>query len=163
MDTPYIPKASLYKVVFTDKPGLEILAKGTTLAKLMKLQSMKLDLNETDAEKKTFAFKFFAGRVVRWNMAHPPEDDMDEDDITAEGYCVHCGQTPGALMVPSQQSLMCLEVSDVMGIIFGYISAIASVSQGKGMSGSDGAPSIQEEVMRMLGEMQSPTTLPKLS
>jgi hypothetical protein len=163
MDTPYLPKANTYKVVFTDKPGLEILAKGTTLAKLMKLQSMKLNLNETDEEKKTYAFKFFAGRVLRWNMAHPPVEDMDEEDIAEGGHCVLCGQMPGAVMVPSAQSLMCLEVSEVMGIIFGYISAIASVSQGKETSGSNGEPSIQGELMRMLGEMQSPTTLPKLS
>lgn len=157
----YRPTAGLYKLVFTDKPGLEILAKGTTLAKLLKLQGMKLQLNEPDEKKKTAAFRFFAKRIVRWNMAHPDEDEMDEDDIAEAGHCIHCGQTPGQAMVPSVQSLLCLEVAEVMGILFGYMSAIASVSQGKGMSGNGGERSTPEEAaMRMLAEMQNQSTLP---
>lgn len=152
----YKPQSKLYKVVFTDKPGLEIFCKGTSLGKLLALQGMQLNLNEQDPDKKTAAFKFFASRIVRWTMEHPDVDDPD--DVTENGTCVLCGQTPGEPLEPTVKGLMCLEVSEVMGIIFGYMSAVAQVSQGKEMSGSNGAPNIQEEVMRQLGEMQSPLT-----
>ncbi len=152
MENLYQPKGQLYNVHFADRPGLEILAKGTKIARLLQLQGMKLDLNEQDDSKKLAAFKYFSSRIVRWNMAHP---ELEEDEVAEDGHCFACGQFPGDPMVPSVQSLLCLEVSDVMGIIFGYMSAVAQVSQGKENNSNDGAGRIQEESMRRLAELQS--------
>lgn len=153
----YKPESKLYKVLFTDKPGLEIMCKGASIGKLMALQGMQLNLNEADPEKKTAAFKYFASRIVRWTMEHP--DVEDEEDLKEDGTCVLCGGTPGTPLAPTVKGLMCLEISEIMGIIFGYMSAIAQVTPGKEPSGSSGATNIQEEVMRQLGELQSPLTL----
>jgi hypothetical protein len=153
----YKPESKLYKVVFTDKPGLEIFCKGASVGKLMSLQGMQLNLNEADPEKKTLAFKYFASRIVRWTMEHPDVED-EETDLTPEGKCVLCGQTPGGPLLPTVKGLMCLEISEIMGIIFGYMSAIAQVTPGKEPNGNVGESNIREEVMRQLGEMQSPLT-----
>lgn len=154
----YKPQVQLYNVTFSDKPGLEILCKGTKIGKLLQLQDLKLNLNETDEKKKLTAFKYFAGRIVQWNMLHPDIDD--EEDIAEAGHCVLCGQMPGEPMTPSVQSLMCLEMSEVMGIVFGYMSVVARPSLPKDDSLSDGENRIREEAMRQLGEMQNLTTLP---
>lgn len=151
----YKPTSPQYKVVFTDKPGLEIYCKGTSMGKLLQLQGMRLNLNEADSDKQQAAFKFFASRIVRWTMEHP---DVEDDDSTEDGACVLCGLMPGDPLPPTVKGLMCLEISEVMGIIFGYMSAVAQVNPGKGQSGNGGENNIQEEVMRQLGELQSPLT-----
>lgn len=154
----YQPSSKRYVVEFRDKPGLEIVCKGTTIGKLMSLQGMNLDLNEKDPDKKFAAFKYFAGRIIKWNMLHPEIED--EEDIAPEGHCVLCGQRPGEPMVPSVQSFMCLEVSEIMGIIFGYMSVVARPSLPKDESSNDGGSNIQEELMRQFAEMQNLTQLP---
>lgn len=149
-------KGKLYNVVFEDKPGLVLVCRGTKLAKLFQMQGLKINLNEVDEEKKLAAFKFFSDRIVRWNMEHP---DLEEDEENIEGVCVFCGQEPGSEMVPSVQSLLCLELGEVMGLIFGYMSAMASVSIPKEMNSNSGETTTQEAVMRRLAQEQSLGTL----
>lgn len=154
----YKPNNKIYNLSFTDYPGLEIRAKGTSIGKLQWMQEQRVNLNEEDEAKKLAVFTFFANRIVSWNIEHP---EVDPEDKNTDGACIHCGQSEDDPMVPSVQSLMCLDLGFVMGIIFGWMAAVARVSVPKGMSLNDGGQNSPEELlMRQLASLQNPTTLP---
>ena len=160
----YKPIKKLYNLQFEDFPGLEVAATGTSLGKLMHLSSLRVNMNEEDEEKRMEVFKFFAGQLVKWNIDHPEIENLDElkEVPTAGGsmmVCAQCAVQPGAPMPCTVESLMCLELSFIMKIIFGWMGAIARVSVPKELSLSDGGKNIEEAMMRLV-QHQNLSTLP---
>ena len=151
--------AQIYNVTFADIPDLKIKCKGTSIAKLQWLQSQNVNVNKPQ-ESMYPVFDFLLGRVIEWNLEHP--DIEDEEDVKADGTCVHCGKDPnsGEYLPITRQSLICQGMSFFARLAFGYIFAVSRVSVPKEMSLNGGVESIQEEAMRRLAEMQSPPTLP---
>lgn len=160
----YQPSSKVYSLEFVDFPGLEVIASGTSLGKLLSLSDLKLDLNNMEEGKRLEVFNFFASRLVSWNMEHPEIDDLGELEEVPSGdgsmmVCRHCKVQPGAEMPCTVTSLLCLELSFIMRIIIGWMSAIANVSIPKELSLSDGGRSIEEQVMK-LAQHQNLSTLP---
>lgn len=158
-DTIVKAPGKLYNIGLADMPDLEVICKGTTIAKLLWLQAQEVRLNEEDEGKKLAVFRFFAKRVLKWNVGHPDFEDPDEDS-TKDGTCIHCGQRPDELMEITAQSMLCLEMSFIMQIIFGWMAAVARVSVPKDLSLNNGGGSFQEESTRRLAAMQNQSTLP---
>lgn len=160
----YQPSKKLYNLMFEDFPGLEVVAAGTSLGKLMHLSSLDIQINEPDEEKRMYVFKFFAGQLVKWNVDHPEIDTLDDLEEVPEGegskmVCRLCKCMPGAPMPCTVASLLCLELSFIMRIIFGWMSAIARVSVPKELSLSAGGNNIEEAMMRLV-QHQNLSTLP---
>lgn len=156
----YKPKKQLHNVTYNQYPGLLISSKGTTIGKLQKLAGMKMTVNEQDQETVDYIFKFFAGRVITWNLLHPEvEPDEDSDDNyqdVEEPVCSVCGLQEDDLLPTTHEGLYCLEMSFVLSLIFGWMAAIASASDPKEQSSSGGEMSTHTELlMNRLAEMQS--------
>lgn len=153
----YQPSRKLYNLQFEDYPGLEVSAAGTSLGRLMHLSSLNVQINEQDEEKRMEVFKFFAGQLVSWNMEHPTLEETEV--IEGETVCANCNVAEGAPMPCTLESLLCLELSFIMKIIFGWMSAIARVSIPKELTLSDGGKNIEEAMMRLV-QHQNLSTLP---
>ena len=109
----------------------------------------------------------FATRIITWNIVHPEVEPSD--DGSQEAYdqahnemitpaCPVCGLLEDDPLPTTLKGMECLEMSLVLSIMFGWVAAVASASDPKGPSLSNGEPTIPEGLMRMLGEMQSPLT-----
>lgn len=161
----YQPGRKLYNLKFEDFPGLEVAAAGTSLGKLMYISSLNVNMNEPDEAKRMEVFKFFAGQLVSWNMDHPEIDNLDELEeipIATGGsmmVCRLCKVQPGGPMPCTVESLLCLELSFIMKIIFGWMGAIARVSVPKELSLSDGGKNIEDMMMKLV-QHQNLQTLP---
>ena len=154
----YKPQRKIYDLEYADYPGLEIKATSTSLGKLMHLSEMKLDLNESDPEKRLEVFGVFAGCVMTWNMEHP---ELTEDNKQLDSMqCKDCGLVEGDPVPPTVQGMMCLELGFMMSLIFGWMAAVSRVNVPKELSLSDGGRNIQEEMMRQLAQHQNLSTLP---
>lgn len=158
----YKPQPKVYELAFTDYPGLEIQATSTALGKLLQLGQLNLKLDEQDEEKRMRVFNMFSSVLVSWNVEHPTltEDSKNPENMT----CAECGLLEGEPMPCTVQSLMCLELSFIMSIIFGWMAAISRASVPKELSLSNGVNN-SEELMRQLAQHQnlSPLPMPNLS
>lgn len=161
----YKPKRKLYEIVIVEFPGLEVTCKSTPLGKLLDLTkefgNLKVDDMANDVEKQKRVFGFFAKQIITWNVEHPDLDDDDsvfELEKSSEPTCKRCGLSPGQLMPTEMEYMLCLEMQFIMAIIFGWVTAVASASNPKGMNLSNGAGTSQKDLMQMLAEMQSPVT-----
>lgn len=153
------PSHDIYELVFEEYPGLEIMAKGTSLGKLLDIGSINVNLNEKDQEKTTRVFKFISKRIITWNIEHPAldEDDFDEEiEINEDTVCPRCGLLPGMPLPTTVKGLMCLDMRFVMQIFFGWMQAVARLPLPKGLSTNDGATPDLNTMIKMLGEQQSP-------
>ncbi len=161
----YKPKKQLHNVTYNQYPGLLISSKGTTIGKLQQLAGMKMTVNEQDQEKVAYVFRFFTGRVITWNLLHPEVEPLEPGD---EGFnpddpdevCSVCGLQEGDLLPTTTEALYCLELSFVLSLIFGWMAAIASASDPKGLSSSNGEmrtpeTQVQDLLMSKLAEMQN--------
>lgn len=152
----YKPEASFYELVFEDMPGLEVTARGGSMAELIEMETLKVTINESDPKKKLAVFEFLSSRIITWNMEHP-----DTKKVKGEWQpCAKCGLLPDAPLPSTVDHMMCLELKTIMGVFFGWIFSVARLSLPKGMNLSDGGPNIQEELMNQLAKLQSPGTLP---
>lgn len=151
----YKPQRKLYELVFEDYPGLKVIARSASLGGLQKSYGLDINLQEEDESKRLEVFRFFAKRLVSWDLTHPEIDDT-EDDVT----CSLCGLKEDDPLPPTMTSLMCLELDMVMAIIFGWINTISRVSLPKEMNTSVGGQNIQEEVTKRLEALQNPARLP---
>jgi hypothetical protein len=120
--TGYKPNSTIYKLHFESPHllGLEVKARSTTMAKLRKV--METNVDTKDIETYHDVFKFFAGRIVEWNVLHP-----EIEEPTIEGKCPYCGLTEDTIMPVNFQSVMCLDPDMVIQIIRAWIVAVTSV------------------------------------
>ena len=155
----YKPQKVIYNLEFADMPGLEVSVIGTSIGKLLDLSKTPLSFDSKNEEKIQKVFSFFSKRIMTWNVEHPEienEDDevLAKDEESGQDICPKCGLIEGQLMPTTMQSMMCLEQAFVMQIVFGWMTAIASVSLPKGSNMSDGGLNIQEELLQRLSELQ---------
>lgn len=150
------PEHDLYELVFGEYPELEILAKGTSLGKLLAIGRMNVSLNEQDQEKTQKVFKFISKRIVTWNVEHPDFEDEDLEEDSEIEVCPRCGLEPGAPLPTTVDGLMCLDLRFVMKIFFGWMQAVARIPLPKGLNINAGAIPDMDTMMRMLGEQQNP-------
>jgi hypothetical protein len=147
----YKPQRPTYVIEFEDAPGLELRCTSTSLGKLQSTQQLS-----ADPTKQFEAFKVFVDNVVSWNIEHPDMEN-DEDD-----YCTVCGSPAGVPLAVSLDGLKCLDLGFVTKLFMGWVQGMTQVSIPKDLNSSLGE-SAQKELIQMLGQLQSPTTLPKLS
>lgn len=150
------PTTNTYELVFDDMPGLEVTARGGSMAELLEMESLKVTINEPDPKKKLAVFEFLSSRIITWNMDHPDTNKVDGEWQP----CTKCGLVPDAPLPSTVEHMMCLELSTIMSVFFGWIFAVARLSLPKGMSSNDGGLNIQEELMKELANLQSPGTSP---
>lgn len=157
----YKPVRKLYELTFVDYPGLKVTARSAPLGELSAAYDMNVKINEPDKEKRLESFKFFADRLIEWNLIHPEVNKTSDNDRYPA--CGACGLLEDDDMPPTVDSMMCLEIDMIMAIIIGWINTIAKVSIPKGQSFNDGGTNIPEEAMKLLEQMQSPVPLPMQS
>ena len=148
----YKPVRKVFALEFVDYPGLEIKARSAPLGELSKAYDMNVKINEPDKAKRLESFKFFADRLISWNIDHPEVSEKGNDNYPA---CGACGLLEDAPMPPTVDSMMCLELDMSMAIIVGWINTIAKVSIPKGQSFNGGETNIPEDLARQLEAMQS--------
>lgn len=152
----YKPTTSSYELVFEDMPGLTVTARGGSMAELIEMESLKVSINESDPRKKLAVFEFLSSRIITWDMEHPDTKKVEDEWQP----CARCGLLPDAPLPSNVEHMMCLELSTIMSVFFGWIFAVARLSLPKGMNLSDGGPNIQEELMSQLAKLQNPGTSP---
>lgn len=145
----YKPEPKQYQVEFEKHPGLEMSCYGATIGELLDTSNLQFNMG-MDEESKRKVFDFFQSRLITWNVEHP-DCRMDED-----GNCVRCGIKPGNPLPTTTEGMFCLELTFVMDLIMGWMTAIVQVSLPKGMNFSNGVPGIPEEVMNQLANLQNP-------
>lgn len=152
------PTKDVHNLTYRQYPGLEITARGTTIGKLQQFMKLRMTVNEQNAEQIDKAFGFFAQRVVTWNIEHP-EIELDEDfEISDdnEPVCATCGLEEGAPLPTTVKAMYCLELKFILSLIFGWMAAIASVSDPKELSFNSGEMNTHtQELMMKLAEMQN--------
>lgn len=152
------PEHDMYQIAFQEYPELEVIARGTSLGKLLDLGSLNISLQEQNQENALKVFKFLSKRIITWNVEHP---DLDEEDFETEEefqnatQCPRCGSEAGQLLPTTVDGLMCLDLRFVMKIFFGWMQAVARLPIPKGLSTNDGGTDT-EMLMKQLGELQSP-------
>lgn len=149
----YKPQRKVYNLEFVDYPGLEVKARSAPLGELSAAYDLNIQINEPDKDKRLESFKFFADRLISWNLEHPevPPKAMSLDyDV-----CAACGLREDDPMPPTVESMMCLELDMIMAIIIGWVSTIAKVSVPKGLSSNNGGTNIPEELTQKLEALQS--------
>lgn len=158
----YKPERKVFNLEFVAYPGLEVTARSAPLGELSAAYDLNIKINEPDKEKRLESFKFFADRLISWNLEHPEVTGKATTAVALlDGpVCATCGLKEDEPMPPTVDSMMCLELDMIMAIIIGWINAIAKVSIPKGQSFNDGGTNIPEEVMKLLGTLESQTTLP---
>lgn len=145
----YKPQQKHYVLEFVDYPGLEIEAKGTSIGKLVELAKYQVPHIGGTGATKFEVFDFFADRIIRWNIEHPPLEGRAV-------ICSVCALKEGEPMPSSSASLMCLELDFVMRIIYGWMETVGRVSAPKDLNSSNGENAVQEAAMKELGNLQSP-------
>lgn len=162
------PVSQLLDLEFEDYPGLEIRTRSASIAEIKQAQELNIDVNDktkTDAERLE-AFSFFEKKIVQWNMEHPVLTAGSEEDPER---CAFCGCKEDEPMPPNIQSMMCLDISLMIAILFGWIQAVARVKLPKGMSLPNGASNglgnvpmdgVETETMEKLAMLQNPMKLP---
>jgi hypothetical protein len=148
----YKPTKKLYDLEFVDFPGLEVKARSASIGEIKAAQELNIDPAEKDPEKQMEAFTFFEKKIVEWNIIHPEIDDGD--------ICPVCGLKEDDPVPPTVAGMLCLDISMMLAIIFGWIQTVARVSVPKGMSTNGGAMSIPEDTMQKLAMLQNPGGLP---
>jgi len=160
----YKPAKKVYNLEFVDHPGLEVSCKGATLGEITDVQKMNVNVHEKDDEKRMEVFRFFAGKLLTWNLEHP--------DTDLGGPCPLCGLEAGMSMPTTLDGMLCLELDLIIAIITGWVFAVARVSLPKELSlnagGRNGPASLlpdgmTAEITKRLEEIQNPGTLPMLS
>lgn len=153
----YKPSTRKYNLTYRNMPGLEICAKGTTLGKLQEFSGADISLAEKNRKKAEELMRYFAGRIITWNIVHPEvEHSEDEPTDDNEPVCPVCGLSEDDPLPTTLKGMQCLEMSLVLSLMFGWVAAIASVSDPKEPNSSGGETSIPEELMSALADMQSP-------
>lgn len=150
----YQPPRKVYSVEFERHPGLEMSCYGASIGELLDTSDLKFRVNVSPEEQRKL-FEFFQSRLVTWNVEHP-ECPLDND-----GNCARCGMKPGNMLPTTVEGMFCLDISFVMDLIMGWMTAVVQVSLPKGMNSLSGAPNIPEEVMSQLASLQSLPTLPE--
>lgn len=165
----YKPKSKLYDLEFENHQGLAVLCKGATLGELDKIRQLEPNMNEPDEAKRLAIFRFFARKVVTWNVVHPEVTEPSEAD---ESICARCGLTEDMDLPISVQSMQCLELAFIMEIIIGWVFAVARVPVPKGLNSSNGAMTGQgsflpdglvDSITSQLENLQNPMPLPALN
>lgn len=162
----YKPVAKQYVLTFEDYPGLEIRTAGASLDELDSVSGMNANLVHKDKEKRLELFKFFAGRIIEWDMDHPAVSKK------AETYpaCPTCGMLEDDSLPPAFESMLCLPMELAVTITIGWATTISRVSVPKGLSspggGNSGPPiplpdGMTDEIMKRLDQLQSPMKLPE--
>lgn len=147
----YKPQRKIYNLEFVDYPGLEITTRSAPLGELSAAYDLNIKLNEPDKDKRLEAFKFFADRLISWNLDHP---EVSNKAVTYPA-CAACGLKEDDPMPPTVDSMMCLELDMIMAIIMGWINTIAKVSVPKAMNSNDGGTTIPEELAKQLEALQN--------
>jgi hypothetical protein len=147
------PTSKKYNLTYANIPGLEICAKGTTLGKLQEFSGAEVSLSNQNREKARELMSFFASRIITWNVVHP---EVEDAVIDGTPVCPACGLAEDAPLPTTLKGMECLEMSLVLSIMFGWVAAIASVSDPKEQNSNGGGTNIPEELMSMLGDLQSP-------
>lgn len=162
------PVKKLLDLEFVDYPGLEIRARSASIAEIKEAQELNIDVGKKDIadEERLEAFTFFEKKIVTWNLEHPELDESSEEDPER---CKFCGLKEDEPMPPTVKSMMCLDFSLMLAIVFGYIQTVARVAVPKGMSLPNGVSNglgnvpmdgVESETMQKLATLQSPGTLP---
>lgn len=154
MATGYKPNSTVYKLHF-EAPhllGLEVSARSTTMAKLRKV--METNVDSRDPETYHDVFRFFAGRIVTWNVLHP-----EIEEPTEEGHCPHCNRREDEELPVSFQSMMCLDPDLVIQIIRAWIVAVTSVELPKELNTRTGNATEHLSNMREIESLPIPPQL----
>jgi hypothetical protein len=158
----YQPEAKQYQLIFADREGLEVVARGTSLGKLMELSRMDIRVGQSDPEQAMAIFLEFDDCLMMWNVDHPALSKRntvtDEHGVIT---CKKCGLEPGAPLPSDVDGMLCLEMDFIMDIILGWMSAIARVSDPKGVNSSNGGRTSLEDQMSELGKKASPLESPQ--
>jgi hypothetical protein len=147
---PETQKATKY--TFTDYPGLEVYAVTPSMGELMDVADLKMNFNDAQ-EKRMRAFDTFVRHVKTWNIEHPevPSEDGEENPP-----CPRCGLREDEPLPTTSKHFMCLPMPFTLGVFFGWLSTVSRVDPTKFINLNSGGQNIQEDLMRMLGEMQNP-------
>lgn len=149
----YRPPSKHYEMEFTDHPGLEVTARGASIGELLNMSTVDIKLNNPEEAKKVF--EFFSSRVITWNVEHPEVSTM-------HGACPRCGMNEGQPLPSTVEGMLCLDMSFIMGIIFGWINHLMRVSVPKELNLNGGGPNLTD-LTSQLAQLQSPPQLPTQS
>lgn len=149
------PTVTTYDLKFSDVPGLEVEARGATLAELEYVSALNPRLNEPDEAKRMEAFLFFESKLISWNVDHP---DVHNKDGSPE--CKVCGKAADTPLPPTVEGMRCIEFGLTMGMINGWVLAVARVGGPKALNSNGGGVNIPEELMQELERLQNPVPLP---
>lgn len=155
------PSKKHYQLVFEgDLEGLEVVARGTSMGKLIELSKMDIKVGVTaeEQEKALSIFQEFETCLVTWNVDHP--ELRKGTDGKVPDTCIQCGLAEGDSLPSTLAGMMCLDFDFVIDIILAWMSAIARVSDPKGLNLNGGGKSSLEEAMSNLGSKASPLTSP---
>lgn len=156
----YKPEKKYYQLNFADYPGLEVHAKGTSLGKLVELQSMDINLAIKNDTEKMKLFTYFSTRIITWNVEHPEIDEPVKNDYH-QWVCPQCNLAEGDPLPTSVDGLKCLELGFVMSLITGWMQGITRVAVPKSLSFNDGEMNSQlESLMNQIENNQNQQTLP---
>ena len=154
----YKPNGKTFRVRYEDYPGLLIVAKPAKRGQLVNMNELA-ETAKTDPNKALDLFKFFAKRILTWNLLHP---DLDNDDDSDE-VCSLCGLEPEAPLPTTVDGMRCLDIDFVMRLIMGWVSVMTNVPAPKGMnstSGAENSMSGEGSALTRLGSLARQTTLP---
>lgn len=155
----YKPKRKKYILEFPGHPGLEVSCKGTTIGKIFDLQKMNIKLGQTSEEDIAKVFGLLADHIITWNVVHPELEQIELSIDEEHVICGKCGLEEDAPVPTTVEHFMCLDLEFLMHILFGWIQAVATMPDPKGLTSNNGGSTGLEAAMERLASMQNQGTL----
>lgn len=141
------PIRSAYSLTFQNYPGLHVKMRSSTLGEITAISSGA----EESAAAQLSQLKFFAKKLISWNVVHPELEPDDSD--TPPSVCMACGLREDDVLPPTLAGIMCLEPSFALSIIKGYMGQVSSPDPKASSAPNTG---VTPETLRRLAERQNP-------